>query len=477
MSYPLPPHLQRSIRVAWHITSWCNYSCDYCPVLVFHKRAKNGEKRNHAFDHYTAEQWLEAFRTKFPEDDILLRITGGEPFLDRENFRKILLGVLAMPQWSIQIDTNGSWDPEYFEEVPKERLGLNIAFHPHMTSFEAFYKRVNQIRDRGFQIGMLNFVLAPENLEEFNRRLEQVERDGFFVNLSPMNPTGTYLSRSERSDEEMALIERYNMPVDVKYKVVRPQIKDKLCYHPAMSYYMLFDGRIQVHCLDDTYQNLFTDGPPARPKEAVGCRYNECIACTEMYRALVDEPLYDRPLSLYHRGEYIEEVKAFRQQQRRREKLAKLPLIGSLVKAPPSMREQLPAPKPKRSGLLPVDAVKPALPAAAIFGSLDSTAPVQAFARDRIYLSGWAASSRYGAPIEQIRLTLSGGDELGRIENFYPRPDVASSYQRAELEQSGWKTMVWLPALATGAYTIEVEGVAPDGSRGALGSIPLEIVG
>ena len=145
MSYPLPSHLERSVRISWHITSWCNYSCDYCPVLVFHKRSKNGDKRNHAFDHYTADQWLEAFRTRFTDQDILLRITGGEPFLDRENFRKILLGVLAMPEWSIQIDTNGSWDPEYFRDVPKDKLGLNIAFHPHMVTFDAFQQLYRSI--------------------------------------------------------------------------------------------------------------------------------------------------------------------------------------------------------------------------------------------------------------------------------------------------------------------------------------------
>ncbi len=51
------------------------------------------------------------------------------------------------------------------------------------------------------------------------------------------------------------------------------------------------------------------------------------------------------------------------------------------------------------------------------------------------------------------------------------------SYQRQELEQSGWRTMVWVPSLGLGQYTIEVEGVAPDGTRGSLGVIPLEIVG
>src|SRR5262249_36957012 len=155
-------------------------------------------------------------------------------------------------------------------------------------------------------------VLAPENLDSFERHLKQVEAAGFFVNLSPMNPTGVYLSRAERSRREMELIERYNAPIDIKYKVQRPSTKGSLCWHPAMSYYLMFDGKIQGFCIGQ-FQILSTDGPPSLPREAVPCPLNECIACTEMYRALVDEPLVTQPLSLYHRGEYVAEVNAHRQ--------------------------------------------------------------------------------------------------------------------------------------------------------------------
>lgn len=473
MNYPLPAHLLDSVRIAWHITSWCNYSCDYCPVLIFHKRGKNGDKRDHAFDHYTAEQWIEVFATKFSQKDILLKITGGEPFLDRENFRKILLGILEMPRYSIQIDTNGSWDPAYFRDVDKTRLSLNIAFHPRMVSFEAFFKRVRQMRDEGFHVEMLNFVLAPENLDEFARRLEEVEKAGFFINLSPMNPTGAYLSRGERSEREMDLIERYNVPVDVKYKVVRPNTRGRMCWHPALSYYLMFDGSIQVYCVGKM-QNLFRDGPPPLPREAVACPLDECIACTEMYRALVDEPLVTRPLSLYHRGEYVEEVKEHRRRMFWRRVGSKIPFGEKIFGKPPRMREQLP-PQPRKPELLAVNAIKPALPAEPVFGALDTNGSIRAYARDRVYVAGWAASSRYGAPIEGVRLRLRD-QELGFIRNFHARPDIAAVYQREELEQCGWKTMVWLPALERGSYPMAVEGVAPDGTTAKLGEIVVEIV-
>ena len=56
----LPEHLQSSLRINWHITSWCNYSCQYCPVMVFHQRAKTKAKQPHAFDQYPVQDWLNA---------------------------------------------------------------------------------------------------------------------------------------------------------------------------------------------------------------------------------------------------------------------------------------------------------------------------------------------------------------------------------------------------------------------------------
>ena len=92
---PLPAELQDSLRINWHLTLWCNYSCPYCPVLVFHQRSAAKARQEHSFDYYTADQWLQAL-SQFPQRHIHLKITGGEPFLDRKNFRALLAGLSEM---------------------------------------------------------------------------------------------------------------------------------------------------------------------------------------------------------------------------------------------------------------------------------------------------------------------------------------------------------------------------------------------
>ena len=122
------------------ITDRCDFRCTYCMAeeMEFLPRDRV----------LSLEECLRVVRTFVGLGVTKVRITGGEPFLDRENFRKILLGVLAMPAWSIQIDTNGSWDPEYFADVPKEKLGLNIAFHPHISRRRAIITDQNRRQNR-----------------------------------------------------------------------------------------------------------------------------------------------------------------------------------------------------------------------------------------------------------------------------------------------------------------------------------------
>src|SRR5262245_27869136 len=100
--YPLPERLHDAARIAWHITNWCNYGCAYCTAVVYHKRSRDGAPQDHAFDHQPVARWIEAF-ARFPQREVLLKITGGEPFLDRANLRDLLHGVLGMPRFSVQI--------------------------------------------------------------------------------------------------------------------------------------------------------------------------------------------------------------------------------------------------------------------------------------------------------------------------------------------------------------------------------------
>jgi MoaA/NifB/PqqE/SkfB family radical SAM enzyme len=468
----LPEHLQNAVRVSWHLTSWCNYSCEYCGVLIYHKRAKDGQRQAHAFDHYSVERWLEAFAS-FPQEQIYLKITGGEPFLDRANLRELLKGLTSMRRFTMRIDTNGTWDPSFFADIDKSRILLNISYHPNEITLEAFLPRVRAIRQAGFTVSMVNFVLAPENIEQCERSIAALEHDGFFVNVGPMMFSGIYASRTGRSPREVEILEEYNPPIDLHYRLINPDTKGRLCYHPALSYYMLYDGSIETYCLGN-WQNLFTDGLPALPREAVPCPKTKCDGCVEMYRSLVDEPLNTTPLGLYPLDEYVNEIKVHARTQTWKHKLRKVPVLNRLVK--PGF--VMPAEADISLPLLAPDAIKPALPLEPVFGkveSLNGSSSMEARSRDRLSFSGWAASREHGAPLKEIQIMLET-NSMRIVRDFHPRPDIAAHFGRSEFVKSGWRTMVDLPALASGEYHLKILGVASDGGSASLGDIPLRII-
>ena len=244
---PLPAELQDSLRINWHLTLWCNYSCQYCPVLVFHQRSAAKARQEHSFDYYTADQWLQAL-SQFPQRRIHLKITGGEPFLDRKNFRTLLAGLSEMKHIRVGIDTNGYWDPASFAGLDQRGIFLNVSFHPSQADFPGFFRRLLAIRDAGFSIAMVNYVVAPENMEGFEEAFAQLDAEGFCVNASPMIQTGLYLSRNERTDQELDLLVRYNTPLDLHFKLLQPHTKGRPCFYPAMTYYIRYDGMIRIGC-------------------------------------------------------------------------------------------------------------------------------------------------------------------------------------------------------------------------------------
>jgi len=468
---PLPEHLLNSVRLSWHLTSWCNYSCEYCGVLIYHKRAKDGKPQAHAFDHYSVEQWLAAFAA-FPQEQIYLKITGGEPFLDRANLRELLKGLTAMKRFTMRIDTNGTWDPAYFADLDKSRILLNISFHPNEIDMASFLPRVRAIRQAGFNIAMVNFVLAPENMEQCERSIAALEHEGFFVNVGSMMFSGVYGSKTDRSAREVEILDHYNPPIDMHYRLINPPTKGKLCYHPAISYYMLYDGSIETYCLGN-WQNLFRDGLPALPREAVPCPKEKCDGCVEMYRSIVDEPLNTTPLSLYPLNEYVNEIHVHGRSQTWKHKLRKVPVLNRMVKPGFVMPAEDNSPP-----LLPPNAIKPALPTEPVFGKVESligSSYVEARSRDRLAFSGWAASREHGAPLKEIQITLEA-KSMRVVRDFYTRPDIAAHFGRSEFAKSGWRTMVDLPALTNGEYQIKVMAIAPDGGSACLQDIPLRIV-
>jgi hypothetical protein len=393
--------------------------------------------------------------------------------LDRKNIHTLIDQLTATGRFEFSVETNGSWDPKFFQDLAKRPVFLNIAFHPLDVDFDTFYKRVLKIRDAGFNIAMVNMVLDPKNIPVLEQAVSRFEAEGLFVNLSAMQPHGIYAGRTERTERELELIEANNTPLDIKYKILRPPSKGKLCYYPALTYYLQYDGLIRVFCSNDAPQNLFTDGLPPLPREAVPCPYDICGACNEMYRSLADEPLQVTPLTLFTHREYVEEVKAYRKKHNRTVAMRRLPLgLGKLFEPKVSSRTlfeeaRLKAAESEKAAFqIPLNGIGKPLPEQAVFGAVDESGNViEAFSRDRIALSGWAAA-RNGGSVRQVRILLDSR-ELGSLENFEIRPEVASEFGRPELAKSGWRTMVYLPALEPGEYELTVQAV--DRSGNAMG--------
>lgn len=459
---PLPAHLHDAVRVNWHITSWCNYSCEYCPVVVFHQRSKTAQPQPHAFDHYPVSEWLRMFR-QFPFRQIHLTVSGGEPFLDRKHFHALLNGLSALENLKLTVITNGFWDPSHYADVDKSRLSLIVTFHPCEVPLQSFLDNLRRIRSGGFRISMINFVLAPENMEAMEAGLCQLEREGYFVNVSSMMPAGVYSSRSARTELELDLIERYNTPCDNYFKLLQPRTRGSLCFYPAMTYYLLFDGSIQVACMDGTVQNLFADGIPALPREAVPCAYERCVGCSDMYRSLVDHPRVQTPLGFFDNEDYVAEVRNSRNEYRAADDRSRFSVRSMLENAEPGQLVSINLPNER----VPV-------PDQPVFGFNDHS-KIVARSRDRISISGWAASPKDGAPVQEVRISVAG-TAVGVVRDFFDRPDVAESFGRADFLKSGWRGMVYLPPLLHGEYELIPHAFDTRGNYAALPATHISIV-
>ena len=470
---PLPDHLHDHVRVNWYMTQWCNYSCQYCPVLVYHKRTTSGQPQPHAFDYYPVEKWLEAFDT-LKATKILTHLTGGEPFLDRENLLALLRG-LAARGIRVCISTNAAWDPEYFRDLDKSGIFLDIGFHPSQTSLQVLLRQIRRIRDAGFRIAVVNYVVSPENIDRFEEAYQALSADGQFVSVSAMFPTGVHLSRDYRTERELEILVRHNTPLDLHYKLTWPAMNRRLCFYPALHYQMYWDGRVQLSCMEES-QNLFEAGFPALPRHAVPCPRHTCIGCTDMYRALVDEPLYDQPLQIFTHEDLARQVSEYRRTVRATMSHEQImaEVAGWEAKLG-AVRQQYYDNLP----LVPANAVRPPLPdGQPVIGyvdAVDNRFYLQARSRDRVMITGWLASVEHGAPLREVKLRL-GGREVGSIREFYPRPDVAAHFGRDNWLMSGWRTMVFLPALEPGEHQLIIEGIDPEGKCGTIPPWPVRIV-
>jgi hypothetical protein len=390
-----------------------------------------------------------------------MTITGGEPFLDNKNFPRMLRYLSEDVRFKLRIYTNGFWKPDLYGDIDKSRIYLTSSFHSSQTSFEDYRRRILGIRDAGFQFATLIIVLAPENLDNAEHALTTLESDGFPVTGSAMQPAGQYMDRTERTAAERKLLREFGNPFSLFHVAMSPITEGRACFHPAFSYRLHPDGTVNVACVGKR-QNIFTDGIPVLPRHAVACPVQYCEGCPEMIRAMVNVPHYDRPLSVYHPDEALQENMELREARRNGLNPGKSNLFD-LVEAHWDRNA-----RPGKT-FVPLSQLKSPggdLP----FGYIDKiegSDVIQALSRDRVYLSGWAGSSKVGERIREVNLYL-GEKKLASVTTFYPRPEVVIAFHRPDLLETGWRALFYLPILGKGEYQLIARAVTESGATGNL---------
>jgi MoaA/NifB/PqqE/SkfB family radical SAM enzyme len=481
---PLPESVRDSLRIYWMMSQWCNYQCNYCGVPVYSRRPAEKHEQLHAFDQHPVEAWVKAFR-RFRQCDITMTITGGEPFLDRKNFRPLLEGLAALEAFTLMIHSNCSWTPEYYHGVEKRRAWIVATYHASQTRFEPFRDRLLRIREAGFPVAKVSIVLAPENIETAEECIDRLESDGFVASVNAMEPSGMHLDTRMRSDLVIDLLQRHALPLNVYFQVVRPVTRGRLCYHPAFAYRLEYDGTIRVACLGGPAASIFRDPLPELPAGAAPCPFQHCYGCPDMIRSLVDEPMYRRPLTVYHPSQFLQEYREYQEARRADPGAFRKTLEGVMVPGTGQdvyalfqarVRE---AERPAEPYQVPANLIRHAVPDLPIFGYIDrhnGADIIEARAADRILVSGWAVSSRHGAPLREVRLT-GGGKPMGYFRGFYPRPEVVATFGRDDFLESGWRGLCFVPRLPRGEYPLVATAMDRDGETAALPALSLRITG
>jgi hypothetical protein len=342
---------------------------------------------------------------------------------------------------------------------------LAISYHPLQTSFSDFRTRLLRIKDAGFQFTDIHVVLAPENLDAAERALNTLEEDGLPVSAVPMIPAGKYRDRTARASRELELIKKFSYPLSAYFHLAKPVTIGNPCYHPAFSYRLSFDGKVNVACAGEK-QNIFTHGLPPLPLKAVACPFQHCEGCSEMIRAIPNVRHNQKPLSVFLPKEARQDVMQYREARKAGIRPQDEEIFAAIDQA-----IDLECDEPATE-FVPLEAL------GTVFGYIDKkddSTVIKSLNRGRLDLYGWAGSSRIGEPMKEVNLFVNG-QQVASTNMFYPRPEVADLFQRPDLLQTGWRAYFFLPNLAKGDHRLTAEAITAGGTRGELPAFTVRIV-
>lgn len=294
-----PHDAPHATLVRWHMTEWCNYHCPYCPQTHGRYVPKGGGFTAHAFDNFPLQQWLQAFRRHFADQRLSLVISGGEPLIDKKNMPLLLTAFHEMPAVEcIRINTNVAWQVDWYRNVDKSKIILMCTYHPTQVNEQHFFARIDKVLESGFQIGMINYVLTPQQRETYFVYKEKFGKLGI-----PLHPNPLWDQSGQHSAEDMALFANELPPLDYLYRTGKNSPKGNKCLFPSLAYELDYQGKIMVGCHPTASGSFFDQELPALFAGPVSCPRTKCF-CLDKYSFLEgsNRNITTNPLALYSRA-------------------------------------------------------------------------------------------------------------------------------------------------------------------------------
>ena len=207
-----------------NITDECNMGCSYCPT-----GGENLKKCDKLCDISTINVLLEAFKDECikinHQEKIVLRITGGEPLMEREKLSKVLEKAKGLGFQKIVLCTNGIFLKRVLEEqytiwesikdILLLKISLDTLNQNHfrkLTKTNAsilgeIIKNINYANDRGFKIE-LNTVSTSINVGDIIDIYEFARKIGIIgVKVLTVNDFGDRIIPDNTSEELIKLAE------------------------------------------------------------------------------------------------------------------------------------------------------------------------------------------------------------------------------------------------------------------------------
>ncbi len=258
----------REIKNAvWWITLKCNLKCPYC-----HAEQVGDPLLKHPIE--STDRWIEAWNRI--DDDLLIDITGGEPFLQPELPR--LINSLDDSK-TVAITTNLTRDMTQFAQIvsPEKCVSITASLHPSQRmNVEYFIGKMLLLKNRGFNISA-NYVAYPEQMWLIDGFRDQFAQFGLSIHVDPYTPGPVY-PYVPSTVERRHLEQFFGTHRDDPYA---DEMKTYLC-DAGMNYFVVSPNGQVSSCVARMYKgdmgNIF-DADFRLEREPMRCRTKFCPGC------------------------------------------------------------------------------------------------------------------------------------------------------------------------------------------------------